>query len=166
MSKQPLNYAIGTCSLGSLLIAHGPQGISALFLGADRSELQNRFPNALLQNAPTQLEKLLHEIIQYIENPSPPFSIPLDEKGTDFQRRVWKALRAIPLGSTSTYSAIAQQIGSPKSARAVAQACAANPIAILTPCHRVIRADGSLSGYRWGVDLKKKLLQQEALIKK
>ena len=107
-------------------------------------------------------EKMVARVIGFIEQPELGFDLPLDIRGTAFQQRVWKALCAIPLGSTASYSEIANRMGAPQSARAVAQACAANPIAVAVPCHRVVRNDGALSGYRWGVERKRALLDREA----
>jgi AraC family transcriptional regulator of adaptative response/methylated-DNA-[protein]-cysteine methyltransferase len=152
--KEEIRFVVGKSPLGLLLVARSNQGVCAVLLGDLASELkrelQKRFPHATLtESKDMQLSKVLDG------------NHPLDERGTPFQLKVWKALREIPAGSTASYMDIAKKIGLPKAVRAVAGACAANPLAIITPCHRVIRSDGSLSGYRWGVERKKALLQQE-----
>ncbi|MGH9327746.1 MAG: bifunctional DNA-binding transcriptional regulator/O6-methylguanine-DNA methyltransferase Ada [Terriglobia bacterium] len=159
-------FAVGECSLGSILVARSERGICAIFLGEDPDklarELQDRFPLSRLIGGDKQFERLVSEVIGFVEAPSLGLDLPLDLRGTAFQQRVWQALRKIPAGSTATYTEIARRIGSPKSVRAVAQACGANPVAVAIPCHRVVRSDRSLSGYRWGVERKRALLEREA----
>ena len=161
-----LRFAIAECSLGAVLIAMSDKGVCAILLGDDPEELlrdfQKRFRHANLVGTDADFEKMVARVIGFIEQPALGFDLPLDIRGTAFQQRVWKALCAIPLGSTASYSEIANRMGAPQSARAVAQACAANPIAVAVPCHRVVRNDGALSGYRWGVERKRALLDREA----
>jgi AraC family transcriptional regulator, regulatory protein of adaptative response / methylated-DNA-[protein]-cysteine methyltransferase len=125
-------------------------------------DLQDRFPHANLIGGDFDFEKLVAKVVGFVEAPKVGLDLPLDIRGTAFQQRVWQALREIPAGQTTSYSEIAQRIGEPKSARAVAQACGANKIAVAIPCHRVLRNDGALSGYRWGVERKRALLEKEA----
>ena len=159
-------YATGLCSLGALLVARSEQGICAILLGdsaaALTDELQDRFPRATLIRGEQGFDRLLGTVINFIESPGIGLDLPLDARGTAFQQRVWRALRSIPPGETASYTEIASRIGAPDSARAVAQACGANPLAVAIPCHRVVRADGALSGYRWGVERKRALLEREA----
>ena len=161
-----IRFAVGQCSLGAILVARSAKGVCAILLGNDPDELvrdlQDRFPRANLIGADRDFEALVAKIVGFVEAPAVGLDLPLDVRGTAFQQRVWQALRKIPAGSTATYSDIAKRIGAPKSVRAVAQACAANPIALAIPCHRVIRRDGALSGYRWGVERKRALLEREA----
>jgi AraC family transcriptional regulator of adaptative response/methylated-DNA-[protein]-cysteine methyltransferase len=161
-----IRYATGLCTLGVLLVARSEQGICAILLGdsvgALTGELQDRFPRAILTRGEQGFDRLLSTVIAFIESPGIGLDLPLDAQGTAFQRRVWQALRSIPPGETASYTEIASRIGAPDSARAVAQACGANPLAVAIPCHRVVRADGGLSGYRWGVERKRALLQREA----
>lgn len=161
-----IRFAVGDCSLGSILVAQNGCGICAIFLGdgADTlvRDLQNRFPHARSLGTEAHDEPLVARIIDLIETPWQNLELPLDIRGTAFQQRVWQALREIPAGTTASYREIALQIGSPRAARAVAQACANNLLAVAIPCHRVVRQDGSLSGYRWGVERKRKLLEREA----
>jgi AraC family transcriptional regulator of adaptative response/methylated-DNA-[protein]-cysteine methyltransferase len=160
-----IRFAIGDCSLGSVLVAKSDRGICAIFLGNDPDkllrELQDRFPKSELIGGDAKFEALVARVVALIESPTSDEQLPLDIRGTAFQMRVWQALKNIPVGSTATYSEIAEKIGSPRSVRAVAGACAANSIAVAIPCHRVVRMDGSLSGYRWGVERKQALLQKE-----
>jgi len=161
-----IRFAIGECSLGSILVARSARGICAISLGDDPDELardlQDRFPQARLIGDDADFAALVARVVGFVEAPGVGLDLPLDVRGTAFQRRVWEALREIPPGSTASYADIAQRIGAPKSVRAVAQACGANPLAVAIPCHRVVRQDGSLSGYRWGVQRKQALLQREA----
>jgi AraC family transcriptional regulator of adaptative response/methylated-DNA-[protein]-cysteine methyltransferase len=135
-------------------------------MGADPNELarelQDRFPRAQLMGGDTEFERLVAKVVGFVEAPRVGLDLPLDVRGTAFQQRVWRALRKIPAGATASYSDIARRVGSPKSVRAVAQACAANALAVAIPCHRVVRSDGGLSGYRWGVERKRALLDREA----
>ena len=161
-----IRFAIGECSLGSILVARSERGICGISLGDDPDalarELQDRFPQARLVGDDQQFATLVARVVGLVEAPGVGLDLPLDVRGTAFQRRVWEALREIPAGSTASYAQIAEKIGAPKSVRAVAQACGANTIAIAIPCHRVVRQDGHLSGYRWGVQRKRELLAREA----
>jgi len=161
-----IRFAIGECSLGSILVACSERGICAISLGDDPDvlarDLQDRFPQARLIGDDPQFAALVARVVGLVEAPGVGLDLPLDVRGTAFQRRVWEALREIPAGSTASYAQIAEKIGAPKSVRAVAQACGANRIAIAIPCHRVVRQDGHLSGYRWGVQRKRELLAREA----
>jgi AraC family transcriptional regulator, regulatory protein of adaptative response / methylated-DNA-[protein]-cysteine methyltransferase len=163
---QAIRYAIGTCSLGLTLVAASEKGVCAILFGDDRDsilrELQRQFPNARLIGGDKDFEQLTAKVIGFIEDPSKDLDLPLDIRGTAFQHRVWNALRRIPVGSTASYAEIAKTIGAPKAVRAVARACATNHIAVAIPCHRVVRSDGALSGYRGGVERKRALLAKEA----
>lgn len=165
-----IRFAIGECSLGAILVARSERGVCAILMGDDPGELardlQDRFPRANLIGGDEAFENLVARVVGYVEAPAVGLDLPLDVRGTAFQQRVWRALRKIPAGSTATYTDIAKRIGSPKSVRAVAQACAANALAVAIPCHRVVRTDGTLSGYRWGVERKRTLLEREALKKR
>lgn len=161
-----IRFAVGECSLGSVLVAASEKGICAIFLGDDPDalarELQDRFPKARLIGGDESFERMVAQVIGFIEAPGSSLDLPFDVRGTAFQQKVWQALREIPPGSTATYTEIAARIGAPKAVRAVAGACASNPIAVAIPCHRVLRLGGSLSGYRWGVQRKSALLAKEA----
>ena len=161
-----IRFAIGECSLGSILVAASEVGVCAIFLGDDPDalarDLQDRFPKATLVGGDAEFEAVVARVVGFVEAPALGLDLPLDVQGTAFQQRVWQALREIPAGSTASYTEIAGRIGAPKSVRAVAGACAANPVAVAIPCHRVVRTDGDLSGYRWGVERKRALLQREA----
>lgn len=163
---ETIRFAGGECSLGSILVAASERGVCAISLGDDPNklvrDLQDRFPQAQLIGGDRNFARVIAKVVGLVEAPSVGLDLPLDVRGTVFQRRVWKALQAIPAGSTASYAKIAARIGSPKAVRAVAGACAANAIAIAIPCHRVLRTDGSLSGYRWGVERKRSLLEREA----
>lgn len=163
---KPIHFACGDSSLGKLLVARSEKGICAILLGDNQQELvadlRKRFPTVELHHNQQDFAEQLQLLLQLIEHPEHALKLPLDIRGTLFQQKVWKALQAIPAGATCSYSDIAQAIGSPKAVRAVAGACAANALAIAIPCHRVVRSDGNLSGYRWGVARKKILLQREA----
>ncbi len=143
------------------------RGICAILLGDDAEQLahdlQDRFPNAELIGGDKQFERVVAAVVGLVENPNVGFDLPLDIRGTAFQQRVWHALREIPVGTTASYTDIANRIGSPKAVRAVAGACAANALAVAIPCHRVVRSDGNLSGYRWGVERKRALLKKESV---
>ena len=160
-----LRFAIGKCSLGAILVAASDKGIAAILLGDDPDalvrDLEERFPKSELIGGDQKFEDVVARTIALIEAPGSAFDLPLDVRGTAFQHRVWQALREIPVGSTLSYSELAERIGLPKAVRAVAAACAANRIAVAIPCHRVVRNDGGLSGYRWGVERKRKLLARE-----
>ena len=165
-ARTDIRFAVGECSLGSILVAQSAKGVCAILLGDDPDELardlQDRFPHANLIGGDAQFERLVAKIVGLVEAPAIGLDLPLDVRGTAFQQRVWQALRKIPAGSTQSYSDVAKRIGAPKAVRAVAQACAANALAIAIPCHRVVRSDGALSGYRWGVERKRALLAREA----
>lgn len=160
-----IRFAVGQCSLGAILVAQSQLGICAILLGDDPDrlvrDLQDQFPKAELIGGDGDFEQLVAQVVGFIEAPQVGLNLPLDIRGTAFQQRVWQALREIPPGATASYTEIAERIGSPKAVRAVAQACATNPIAIAIPCHRVVRRDGDISGYRWGVDRKRELLRRE-----
>lgn len=161
-----IQFTIGHCSLGRLLVAASDCGICAIFLD-DNPELLTRalarqFPNAQLVRGDAQFDETITQVIAFIELPATGFCLPLDIRGTLFQQKVWEALRAIPSGTTVSYADLAQRLGVPKAVRAVARACAANTIAVAIPCHRVVRHDGTLSGYRWGAERKRALLAREA----
>lgn len=161
-----IRFAVGECSLGSILVATSGRGVCAILLGDDPDalarELQDRFPRADLIGGDKEFEELVARVVGFVETPRLGLDLPLDVRGTAFQQRVWQALRKIPTGSTVSYADIAKRIGSPKAVRAVARACAANALAVAIPCHRVVRNDGALSGYRWGVERKRALLEREA----
>ena len=161
-----MRFAVGECSLGSILVAASERGVCAIFLGDDPDalarDLQDRFPRAVLIGGDEAFEEIVAKVVGFVEAPGLGLDLPLDVRGTAFQQRVWQALGKIPAGSTASYTEMAKRIGSPKSVRAVAQACAANAIAVAIPCHRVVRNDGALSGYRWGVERKRALLEKES----
>ncbi len=161
-----IRFAVGECSLGSILVASSDRGICAILLGDDPDsltrELQDRFKHADLIGGDTDFEQLVARVVGFVEAPALGMDLPLDIRGSAFQERVWQALRDIPAGATVSYGDVAARIGSPKSVRAVAQACGANMLAVAIPCHRVVRSDGALSGYRWGVERKRTLLEREA----
>jgi AraC family transcriptional regulator of adaptative response/methylated-DNA-[protein]-cysteine methyltransferase len=161
-----ISYALDKCSLGNVLIAQSEKGICALLLGDDSQslvdDLHQRFLKATITAGDSKFQHSVKNIVAAIEQPQVAINLPLDIRGTLFQQRVWQALQKIPAGETRSYSEIAEAIGSPKAVRAVAGACAANAIAVIIPCHRVVRNDGNLSGYRWGVERKQQLLQQES----
>jgi AraC family transcriptional regulator of adaptative response/methylated-DNA-[protein]-cysteine methyltransferase len=163
---ETIRFALGQCSLGGLLVAATKKGIAAIALGDDPDallrELEDRFPKARLVGGDPKFEQWVAKVVGLVEAPQVGLDLPLDIRGSAFQQRVWEALRKIPAGSTATYAEIAEAIGAPKAARAVAQACGANPVAVAIPCHRVVRSDGALSGYHWGVERKRALLGREA----
>ena len=165
-ANETIKFAVGQTSLGALLVASSRKGVAAILLGDDPDELvrdlQDRFPKAHLIGADCDYETLVARVVGLIESPGVGLDLPLDVRGTAFQQRVWQALRKIPAGATVSYAEIARRIGSPKAVRAVASACAANNIAVAIPCHRVVRNDGALSGYAWGVDRKRLLIDREA----
>lgn len=165
--REPICYTTGVSPLGAILVARSGAGLCALLLGDDPRELAadlaRRFPEAELRTSDAETGRLLARAIALIEAPEDPVDLALDPRGSAFQQRVWAALRAIPLGHTASYREIAARIGAPGAVRAVAQACAANPVAVLIPCHRVVRSDGDISGYRWGVERKRMLLERETL---
>jgi AraC family transcriptional regulator of adaptative response/methylated-DNA-[protein]-cysteine methyltransferase len=161
-----IHFAIGECSLGSILVAKSERGVCAALIGDDplqlMRDLQDQFPKANLIGGESGYEDMVAKVVGLIEKPGVGLDLPLDIRGTAFQQRVWKALQQIPVGSTASYADIAKSIGMPKAVRAVAHACGANSLAVAIPCHRVIRNDGALSGYRWGVERKQALLDREA----
>jgi len=160
-----VRYATAQSALGWLLVARSDRGVCAVLLGNDPRELEedlrSRMPAAKLEVGDEACAYVAATIAAHVENPSVPLDFTLDARGTPFQLRVWKALRAIPAGMTISYSELARQVGTPEAVRAVASACGANPIALAVPCHRVVSKDGSLGGYRWGVERKRALLQRE-----
>ena len=162
-----IRFGVGACSLGAILVAATERGICAILLGDDPGtlvrDLQDRFPAADLVGGDTEFEAWMARVIGLVEAPGRTHGLPLDIGGTAFQQRVWQALRAIPPGTTATYADVARAIGAPGSSRAVALACGANAIAVAIPCHRVVRSDGALSGYRWGVARKRDLLTREGV---
>ena len=161
-----IRFAVGQCSLGSILVAATDRGVCAILLGDDPDalvrDLQDRFPRADLVGGDSAFEQLVARVVSFVEAPSLGLDLPLDVRGTAFQQRVWQALREVPAGETVSYAEIAGRIGAPKAVRAVAQACGANALAVAIPCHRVVRRDGAISGYRWGVERKQALLEREA----
>ena len=161
-----IRFAVGECSLGAILVAASERGVCSILLGSDPAallrDLEDRFPEAELVGGDAGFERLVANVVGFVEAPRLGLDLPLDVRGTVFQERVWHALTQIPPGSTASYTEIARRIGSPSAVRAVATACAQNPIAVAIPCHRVVRSDGELSGYRWGVERKRALLEREA----
>ena len=163
-----IHFALGQCSLGAILVAQSEKGICAILLGDDPEtllhDLQDQFPKARLIGGDSAYERLVAEVVGFVEAPALGLALPLDVQGTAFQERVWQALREVPAGSRVSYTDIAERIGAPKAVRAVAMACAANHIAVAIPCHRVVRRDGDISGYRWGVERKQQLLKRETAL--
>jgi AraC family transcriptional regulator of adaptative response/methylated-DNA-[protein]-cysteine methyltransferase len=164
--NEDIKFAVGQSSLGAILVASTKKGVAAILLGDDPEELvhdlQDRFPKAHLIGADSDYETLVARVVGFVEAPEIGLNLPLDVRGTAFQERVWKALQEIPVGATVSYAEVARRIGAPKSVRAVAGACAANNLAVAIPCHRVVRNDGALSGYAWGVERKRRLIDREA----
>jgi AraC family transcriptional regulator, regulatory protein of adaptative response / methylated-DNA-[protein]-cysteine methyltransferase len=164
-SGESIRFAVGACSLGAILVAATGKGICAILIGDDPDalvrDLQDRFPRADLRGGDDAFERTVALVVGFVEAPQLGLDLPLDVRGTAFQQRVWQALREIPAGQTVSYAALAERLGMPAGARAVAGACAANAIAVAIPCHRVVRNDGALSGYRWGVERKQLLLDRE-----
>jgi len=160
-----IRFAVGQCSLGAILVAATDKGVCAIEFGDDPEALvralQDRFPKAQLLGGDEAFERLVAKVVGFVEAPAQGLDLPLDIRGTAFQQRVWKAIRDVPAGATASYRDLAKRLGAPKAVRAVAQACAANDIAVAIPCHRVVRTDGSISGYRWGVARKRALLARE-----
>lgn len=161
-----IRFAIGECTLGSILVACTDRGICAIYLGDDPDkllkDLQDQFPRSNLIGGDSEFEQLVATVVGFVEMPAIGLDLPLDIRGTAFQQQVWQLLRQIPAGMTVSYTEIAKRIGNPKAARAVARACAANTLAVVIPCHRVVKNDGDLSGYRWGVERKRELIKREA----
>ena len=160
-----IEYTIAKSPLGKVLVAATERGVSAVYLGDAQNklvaELREEYPRAEIAPATGSAQRWVREIVQRIEGKPARVDLPLDLQATAFQRRVWQELQRIPRGTTRTYSQVARALGSPKSVRAVARACATNPVSIVVPCHRVIRADGNLAGYRWGLSRKEQLLATE-----
>jgi len=160
-----IGYSIAKSVLGKVLVAATDRGVSAVYLGDAEAklvqELKDEYPRAELVPADDSFERWVKEIVQRVEGKPPRIELPLDLQATAFQRRVWQELQRIPAGTTRTYSQVARALGNPKAVRAVARACATNPVSIVVPCHRVIREDGNLAGYRWGLSRKEQLLAQE-----
>ncbi len=160
-----IRFAVGRCSFGDIVVARSNRGVCAILLGDDPEQLvrdlQDRFPSAELIGADPAFEELVARVVAFVEAPSLGLDLPLDIRGTAFQERVWRALRKIRPGDTASYAEVAKRIGRPKAVRAVAQACANNHLAVAIPCHRVVRSDGGLSGYRWGIERKRELLERE-----
>jgi AraC family transcriptional regulator, regulatory protein of adaptative response / methylated-DNA-[protein]-cysteine methyltransferase len=161
-----ISYATGESALGQVLVARSVSGVCAILIGAGNDELVAdlavRFPKAKLVAKDVVVNDDLAKVIRFVDKPSEGLDLSLDLRGTPFQRRVWEALRTIPIGTTTTYTELARSIGVPNSVRAVAAACAANPIALAVPCHRVVGSNGDLAGYRWGVGRKRELIKKEA----
>lgn len=164
-ADEEIRFAVGETSLGAVLVASSTRGVAAIILGDDPDRLvrtlQDRFPRAHLIGADRGYEALVARVVGLIEHPAAGLDLPLDIRGTAFQQRVWQAMREIPPGETASYAELARRIGAPTAVRAVAAACAANNLAVAIPCHRVIRTDGSLSGYAWGVERKRALIDRE-----
>jgi AraC family transcriptional regulator of adaptative response/methylated-DNA-[protein]-cysteine methyltransferase len=162
---QKIRFAVGVCSLGAILVAATETGVCAILMGDDPDalvrDLQDRFAKAELLGGDAGFEEIVAKVVGLVETPRQGLDLPLDIAGTAFQQRVWQALRAIPVGSTANYAEIARAIGQPSAARAVALACGANPLAVAIPCHRVVRSDSAISGYRWGIARKQALLDRE-----
>ena len=167
-ANEEIRFAVGETSLGAILVASSKKGVASILLGTDPDalvrNLQDRFPKARLIGADGDYEALVATVVGFVEEPNLGLDLPLDVRGTAFQQRVWQALQEIPVGQTVSYAEVARRIGSPKAVRAVAGACAANNLAVAIPCHRVVRNDGSLSGYAWGVERKRVLLDREAAL--
>lgn len=161
-----IRFAVGDGALGAILLAASERGVCAILLGDEPDallgELRERFPAACLTGGDADLARLVGRVAGFIEAPRQGLELPLDIRGTVFQRRVWEVLRQIPPGETLSYAEVARRIGAPTAVRAVARACGANALALAIPCHRVVRSDGGLSGYRWGVERKRALLEREA----
>jgi AraC family transcriptional regulator of adaptative response/methylated-DNA-[protein]-cysteine methyltransferase len=164
-ANETIHFAIGESSLGTILVASTPKGVAAILLGKDPEalirELQDRFPKAQLVGDDRNYASVIARVVGYVEAPALGLDLPLDVRGTAFQQRVWQALMRIPPGQTLSYAQLAESIGRPSAARAVARACAQNRLAVIVPCHRIIRGDGSLGGYRWGLPRKQALLEAE-----
>lgn len=165
-AREELAFSFGDTELGSVLVARSLAGVCSILLGSNeeqlRDDLEERFPDHRLVRDDSKLAEDIHKVQRFIEKPAVGLDLALDVRGTPWQRRVWSALLGVPAGATVTYAALAARLGERGSARAVARACAANAIALGIPCHRVIRKDGTLSGYRWGVERKRALLAREA----
>lgn len=162
-----IRFAVGESSLGPILVAATEAGVCSILMGDDPDalvrDLQDRFPRAELVGSDGDFEATVASVVGMIERPGSGADLPLDVRGTAFQERVWRVLRQVPAGQTVSYAELARRMGEPRATRAVAQACGANPIAVAIPCHRVVRTDGSISGYRWGVERKRELLHREGV---
>jgi AraC family transcriptional regulator of adaptative response/methylated-DNA-[protein]-cysteine methyltransferase len=169
METSRIEYAFGNSSLGLVLAARTARGLCAVLLGEDRgsllADLRRRFPGPTIVEEPAAFADALATIRRRIDDPRSTADLELDPRGTDFQRLVWRGLQEVPAGSTVSYARLAASIGQPRSVRAVASACAANPLAILVPCHRAVRSNGELSGYRWGTERKRQLLAKESTLR-
>uniref|UniRef100_A0A9E8CTK4 methylated-DNA--[protein]-cysteine S-methyltransferase n=1 Tax=Bosea sp. NBC_00436 TaxID=2969620 RepID=A0A9E8CTK4_9HYPH len=165
-ANEEIKFAVGQTSLGAILVASSTKGVASILLGDDPDalvrDLQDRFPKARLIGMDREYEALIARVCGFVEHPDVGLDLPLDVRGTAFQRRVWQALQEIPVGERVSYAEIARRIGAPSATRAVAGVCAANKLAVAIPCHRVIRSDGDLAGYRWGIERKRALIQKEA----
>jgi AraC family transcriptional regulator, regulatory protein of adaptative response / methylated-DNA-[protein]-cysteine methyltransferase len=163
-----IGFAIAPCSLGFVIVAVSEQLIRSIMVGDDPemlvSDLQNQFPHHAIELNANDDDGLVAKVVELIERPDKALELPLDVRGTDFQMRVWDALQKVPAGTTVSYTFLAEQIGAPNAVRAVAQACAANPLAVAIPCHRAVCASGDLAGYRWGIERKRVLLEREAKV--
>ena len=161
-----IKYTVANTTLGKVLVAATERGVSAVYLGENEKnlvgELRKEYEKAQIVRAAEGNESWLKEVVRRVEGNAPSVDLPLDVQATAFQRRVWQELQKIPRGTTRTYTQVARSLGKPRSVRAVARACATNPVSILVPCHRVIRSDGTLAGYRWGLSRKQKLLERES----
>ncbi len=166
MTVDTISHATGETVFGPVLVARSAAGVCAIFIGASRSKLEvdlaDRFPKAEIVANETVVRDDLAKVIRFVDKPADGLNLELDLRGTPFQRRVWETLRTIAVGATVTYSELARRIGAPNSVRAVAGACASNPLALAIPCHRVVRGDGDLASYRWGVERKRQLIKKEA----
>ena len=166
LASDEITYSIGKSTLGHVLVARSANGVRSILIGSEakelKSDLATQFPESNLVRNDRKLSDDLQKVLHFIETPAIGLDLSLDIHGTPFQRRVWEELAKIPPGAIITYGALATRIGLPKSVRAVAEACAANAIALAIPCHRVVRNNGTLSGYRWGVERKRALLEREA----
>src|SRR4029077_13619470 len=164
-ANEEIKFAVGQTSLGAILVASSTKGVASILLGDDPEklvrDLQDRFPNARLIGADREYEALISRVVGFVENPHIGLDLPLDVRGTAFQRRVWQVLQEIPIGERVSYAEIARRIGTPRSVRAVAGACAANNLAVAIPWQRGVRNDGAVSGYAWGVERKRALLDRE-----
>ncbi len=164
--RERIRFAVGSCSLGAVLVARSERGICAVLLGEDPdalvSDLQDRFRQAELMGGGPEFEDVVAQVAGLVDDPRTGDSLPLDLRGTAFQQRVWAAMRAVPSGTTTTYARLAEAIGMPTASRAVGAAVGANPVAVAIPCHRVIRTDGTIGEYRWGVERKRALMAREA----
>lgn len=160
-----IEYTIAKSPLGKVLVAATERGVSAVYLGDTENklvaELREEYPRAEISSARNNAQRWVREIVQRIKGMPAQGELPLDLRATAFQRRVWQELQRIPRGTTRSYSQVARALGRPNAVRAVARACATNPVSVVVPCHRVVRADGNLAGYRWGLERKRALLNQE-----